>query len=135
MKSRRRKRTSTLPFLAVPQSRSGSGTRKADPSWTVLIALSLILALTLAPGSTSTPTADCFWCGEFATADFILNVALFVPLGLALGVSSGVAAWAAILIAIVVSGGVELAQLAIPGRYPTLSDVLANLLGVSPDEG
>ena len=129
MKSRRRKRTSTLPYLAVPQSRSGSGTRRADPSWTVLIALSLILALTLAPGSTSTPMADCFWCGEFATADFILNVALFVPLGLALGVSNGVAAWAAILIAIVVSGGVELAQLAIPGRYPTLSDVLANLLG------
>lgn len=129
MKSRRRKRTSTLPYLAFPQSRSGSGTRRADPSWTVLIALSLILALTLAPGSTSTPAADCFWCGEFATADFILNVALFVPLGLALGVSSGVAAWAAILIAVVVSGGVELAQLAIPGRYPTLSDVLANLLG------
>jgi len=129
MKNRRRKRTSTLPYLAVPQSRSGSGTRRADPSWTVLIALSLILALTLAPGSTSAPMADCFWCGDFATADFILNVALFVPLGLALGASSGVAAWTAMVIAFVVSGGVELAQLAIPGRYPTLSDVLANLLG------
>jgi VanZ family protein len=129
MKNRRRKRAPNLPYLVVPQSRSGSGTRKADPSWTVLIALSLILALTLVPGSTSVPAADCLWCGEFATADFLLNVALFVPLGLALGVSSGVAAWAAILIALVVSGGVELAQLAIPGRYPTVSDVLANLLG------
>jgi VanZ family protein len=95
----------------------------------VLIALSLILALTLAPGNTPASEVTCFWCGEFATADFILNVGLFVPLGLALGLSTGLATWAAIAIAVVISGGVELAQLAIPGRYPTLSDVLANLLG------
>ncbi len=114
--------------MAMPMT-GRTRSRPSSRSWTVLIALSLILALTLAPVSTPTPASSCWWCGEFATADFILNVLLFVPLGLALGISSGLAIWAAILIAVVISGGVELAQLFIPGRYPTISDVFANLLG------
>lgn len=128
MTRRRRRQVSGLPFVAMP-SAGRARPRPASRSWTVLVALSLILALTLAPVSRSMPVSACFWCGEFATADFILNMLLFVPLGLALGISAGLATGAAIVIAILISGGVELAQLAIPGRYPTLSDVLANTLG------
>jgi len=128
MTRRRRRHARGLPFIAMPTT-GRSRSRPSSRSWTVLIALSLILALTLAPVSRSMPVPSCWWCGEFATADFILNVLLFVPLGLALGISGGIAIWAAIMIAILISGGVELAQLAIPGRYPTISDVLANTLG------
>jgi hypothetical protein len=71
----------------------------------------------------------CVLCGPAGAADFGANVLLFVPLGLGLGLS-GVPWRRATLLAALMSGGIELAQLlVIPGRYATLGDVLANTAG------
>ena len=96
----------------------------------MLLAAAPILAVTLVP--TDTPTDPhrllCIWCGGRASADIILNVLLFVPLGAALG------AWLkgnvrSALAALAITIGIELAQIVIPGRDPNLDDVLANSLG------
>ncbi len=70
----------------------------------------------------------CLLCGERGLADFALNVLLFVPLGAAL-------AWAgergrtALGAGALLSLGIEVAQLAIPGRDSSLSDVVSNTIG------
>lgn len=102
-----------------------------------------LLLLTLLPGPeagkvTGIVAAIATWLGvfdvPFATAyplmEFLANVALFVPFGLLL-----VVAWSAIprgrIIAagFATSGAIELIQLALPTRFSTLSDLIANTLG------
>ena len=96
----------------------------------MLLTAAPIFAVTLVP--TSSPTDPhrllCVWCGGRASADIILNVLLFIPLGAAL------TAWLKgnlrpTLTALAITIGIELAQIAIPGRDPNLDDVLANSLG------
>lgn len=107
----------------------------------VAAALVPILALTLGlPGGATPPEpgpgalpADpvpllCLFCGYNGTADFILNVALFAPLGVALRLS-GWRAGAAALTALALSTAIEALQLGMPGRYTTVGDVAANTLG------
>ena len=93
-------------------------------------ALAPILAATLYPTGATEPEGwvRCLFCGEHGLADFLVNVILFAPLGAALawrGWSLRRVAVAAVL----ASGLVETAQLFIPGRDPSLGDILSNSLG------
>jgi hypothetical protein len=62
--------------------------------------------------------------------EFGANVALFAPLGVLVTLAFR-RAWAGIAAAVVLSAGVELAQLLLPGRTASARDVLANVLGAA----
>lgn len=62
--------------------------------------------------------------------DFGANVLMFVPLGFLLTLLLR-HHWYGVALALVLSAGVELAQLVIPSRQPSLRDVLANVLGAA----
>ena len=72
--------------------------------------------------------AFCLACGAHGTSDLLLNIALFMPLGAALALrgrrSSSIAVLAGLL-----SAAIELSQFYIPGRDPSLSDIVSNTLG------
>ena len=89
-----------------------------------------IVAATLGPADASggVPRILCVFCGSGGAADLVLNVALFLPLGYALA-RAGLPAWSALLVSLLFSTGIEVAQLALPFRSPTLRDVLANAAG------
>ena len=72
----------------------------------------------------------CVLCGRAALADGLANLALFVPLGFALGLLR-YPPRRAVALATGLSVAVELAQFAIPGRDPSLSDVIFNSLGAA----
>jgi hypothetical protein len=89
-----------------------------------------ILAITLTPAGTKPPLPFSAVIGEGRRwlSDGILNLFLFVPLGLALAwdrraISRGV------IIGMLLSTGVEIAQVWIPGRDSSLSDILFNAAG------
>ena len=69
-------------------------------------------------------------CGTRGLADVLGNVMLFAPLGAALA-WTGRRVWRATLIGAVLSITIETAQLVVPGRYATLSDVLTNTAGAA----
>ena len=100
------------------------------PTAVLLLVAAIILALTLAPSPESIerlPVA-CFYCSERATADAIANVILFLPLGVAFAwARPGVKAWPW---GLAMSLGIELTQRWIPGRDPSIGDVLTNALGM-----
>lgn len=97
--------------------------------------LGLILLATLTPGSgPMAPTGLCLLCGERGLADAILNVALFVPLGLGMRGWVG-AAWRAIGLCLLLSFSIELLQLALPGRDSSPADILFNGLGGAAGTG
>ncbi len=100
-------------------------------------ALAVIAAAALAGLATLTPREVtpgqdeltlCVLCGERSLADLLANIALFLPLGFALR-RFGVAAWAVLLVALGASIAIELAQLLIPGRTSSVSDLIGNALG------
>ena len=71
----------------------------------------------------------CLICGSLGAVDAILNVLLFVPLGVGLALC-GVSAKRALLIVTVVSVLIETTQFfIIPGRDATIGDVLTNTIG------
>jgi hypothetical protein len=73
----------------------------------------------------------CIVCGPLGGVDSILNVLLFVPLGVGLSLS-GISLRRTILIAFAMSLAVETTQLFfIPGRDATLGDVITNTLGAT----
>jgi hypothetical protein len=97
--------------------------------------LGLISAIGLIAIATLTPTPGatrgemfCLACGERGVADVILNVLLFVPFGLALA-SLGLTLRRSLLAGFLLSFGLELFQLLLPGRDPTVSDLLCNSVG------
>lgn len=84
----------------------------------------------LAPLSAATPVW-CVVCGAHGVVDVVLNVLLFIPLGLGLGMA-GIRPRAAILIAALTTLTVELLQLGIvAGRDASLSDLVTNTLGAA----
>jgi hypothetical protein len=101
-------------------------------NWFSILWLVVILGVTLFPleATDVPPPIFCVLCGDGALADGILNAALFLPLGAALSVA-GWRAWRTIAFGALLSCGVETAQLVIPGRDPSLSDVLFNTLGTA----
>lgn len=121
----------------APESRPSGGTHGEwlTPGRLLLVVSGAAIAIaTLTPLpqqarlSNLTPLL-CLLCGEQGSADFTLNMLLFVPLGLALGLMglrpALVVGWAA-----VTTLGIETAQLFIvAGRDAALGDVIANTTG------
>jgi len=70
----------------------------------------------------------CLVCGTRGTADALLNVVLFVPLGVVLG-GSRHALLAAAALGLTASLGIELTQIGIAGRDASVSDLLWNTAG------
>lgn len=89
-----------------------------------------IAALTLYPqhATVKAPPSFCILCGDTSVLDAILNVMLFVPLGLGLRLT-GMSRRRAFAIGLVTTITVELLQLAIPGRDTSLGDVFTNSFG------
>jgi hypothetical protein len=84
--------------------------------------------LTPQPGAAS-GSHFCLACGPLGGVNSILNVFLFMPLGVGLAFS-GMRAKRAILAMCALSALIETAQLlVIPGRYSTLGDVITNSVG------
>lgn len=100
------------------------------PRLLVTLAIAAIALATLSPASGPPPATGvlCVLCGELGTPDLLVNLLLYVPLGFALA-SAGVSMRRIVLVAVGLSAGTELLQLLVPGRAPTLRDVLANALG------
>lgn len=67
-------------------------------------------------------------CGDRGTADVVVNLLLFLPFGAALA-AAGVSPLRCVLGGALLSAGVEFAQLYLPGRDPSLGDVVSNTLG------
>jgi hypothetical protein len=80
--------------------------------------------LTLSPEQLQWDQVEC--C---QTTDFVLNIALFIPLGIGLGVT-GFSGLAALLAGAVLSGVIELSQVSlVTGRDASLHDVVSNAFG------
>lgn len=68
----------------------------------------------------------------YAVLEFAANIALFVPLGVLLVAGwRRIPAWTIVAVGAAASTVIELVQLALPSRYSTLSDVIANTLGTA----
>ena len=100
----------------------------------VTCGLAFIGAMTLIPHpeeaarSAATPIT-CLVCGELGTVDVLLNVLLFVPLGLGLRLA-GFSWRRALALGAALSLGIELLQMkVIAGRDASLGDLITNSLG------
>jgi hypothetical protein len=60
--------------------------------------------------------------------EFTANIALFVPMGFLLTLLFR-HPWYGAILAVVVSAGVEIAQIVIPDRQPSLRDIVSNSIG------
>ncbi|MGD2047759.1 MAG: VanZ family protein [Gemmatimonadota bacterium] len=92
-----------------------------------------LLALTMVPSPGLGPydrLVLCVLCGSEGSADAILNVVLFVPLGL-LVAGTKRAPWRAAALGLLISLAVESTQLFVPGRQPALGDLIWNTLGAA----
>ena len=96
----------------------------------LIASVAAILAATLYPiaGAESESFVACIVCGERGIADVLVNIILFLPFGAALA-AGGVAVRRCGLAAALLSASVEFAQLWIPGRDPSLGDVVSNTVG------
>lgn len=98
----------------------------------VVASLLAIAWLTLRPAhAPSSPIAShlCVVCGPQAGVDILLNMLLFVPLGVGLRLG-GLSLWQAVLICFTFSVSIETTQaLVVRGRASTVSDVLTNTFG------
>lgn len=91
----------------------------------IAAAIGLILAATLASGNGGTS----LWSTRLLVADLVLNVALFIPLGMAAR-KAGLRTVPTVLLAAALSLGVEAAQLAVvSGRTASPWDIAANTAG------
>jgi hypothetical protein len=88
-----------------------------------------LVTITLTPGGgrTARILSVCLICGARGSADALLNVILFLPLGLLIGLRRGPAF--ALLVGVGLSAGVETWQLLLTGRYSNVGDVVWNGLG------
>jgi VanZ like family len=89
-----------------------------------------IAVLTLTPqySATKTPPSLCLLCGEQSILDAVLNVILFIPLGIGLRLA-GMSRRRAFAIGLVTTITVETLQLVIPGRDTSLGDIFTNSFG------
>jgi VanZ family protein len=96
----------------------------------VTLAIAAIALATLFPAAGPPPGVSvfCVLCGEVGTPDLLLNIALFLPLGMALAYA-GASPLRAALLALALSATIEALQLLLPGRAPTVRDVVTNALG------
>jgi hypothetical protein len=98
---------------------------------TLLVVLPIIGRLTLRslPGGLPTHFEVCVPCGNEGTADFILNVIMFMPVGFGFRLA-GLRRLPALLIPFALSAGIEALQFfVITGRESDISDIIANSFG------
>ncbi|MGE5745129.1 MAG: VanZ family protein [Gemmatimonadota bacterium] len=102
------------------------------PRFLLTAAVACILAATLTPAGTVVESEflRCLLCGARGLSDSLVNIILFAPLGITLALN-GRHGMRAVLLGGMLSCGVELAQIFIPGRDPSLGDVVANTLGTA----
>jgi len=121
---------------AAPDGRV-DGDGNVSGGWAMFaIALSVVVigALTLRPGRPPgllavIPPWSCIVCGTDGAADALLNVLLFVPLGVSLALG-GLTTGAGAVIVVLTTAAIEVAQATvIPFRYAALGDVVWNTLG------
>ena len=97
----------------------------------VVLAVAFIASLTLYPTGGKPPFEPwCITCGATLGVDSVLNVLLFAPLGFALE-RRRTRLWVAVLAGFALSASIELTQNWIPGRDPSLRDLLCNTLGAA----
>ena len=91
--------------------------------------LGLVLVGTLGlPGDPATvPSGPCLVCGSRGTSDVLVNLAMLAPLGVA--ASAGVLGFRPALL-FLLPVAIELGQLLLPGRHPSVGDVLFNVVGL-----
>ena len=69
---------------------------------------------------------------DVATLEVTANVLMFVPLGLLLASSRRMARpWLAVAAGLTFSAAIETTQILLPGRFPTVQDVVANTAGAA----
>ena len=120
-----------IPRRGKRRSRRRIQVRRSAVAAFALLGLVLFLTLFPEPPSEGSKAGGCFWCGHYALADAILNLLLFLPIGFLLGLrhkGSHVRTWAGLTALAVL---IEVAQLFIPGRFATLSDILMNSAGAA----
>lgn len=99
-----------------------------------LAGVAFIALMTLMPdpngaGEAAATPLYCVVCGSLGGVDVLLNVSLFVPLGVGLGLA-GFSWRRALVLAGILSFGIELLQMkVIPGRDASLGDLLMNSAG------
>jgi hypothetical protein len=112
----------------IPGDRNGS---RGTLALLRVAALIPILMLTLQPASDErlgVGWQTCIVCGEVGLAAAILNTALFIPFGAALGLGRR-SLWVLGFVGFAASLGIETVQHLLPGRNPTLGDLLFNTAG------
>ena len=126
---RRSDQTSIQSTDPLPSPSSNRIPRRIGPVGATLSLLFIGVA-TLTPTGGAAPSVGslCLGCGEFGTTDVVLNILLFAPLGLVLG-RAGIRPLIIMGVGLFLSGGIEALQFLLPGRAPTLRDVLTNSLG------
>lgn len=68
----------------------------------------------------------------YPVLEFIANIALFVPFGALVAMAwPALQAWKVIVAGAATSIVIEVVQIALPTRFPTVSDVIANTLGAA----
>lgn len=98
-----------------------------------LLSAGVVAAATLLPSPEQSPLPRwelCLACGDLGGANAVLNVALFTPLGATL-LWLGLRPRHIVLVGVLLSLFIEVAQVWIPGRHSTLGDVACNALGVA----
>ena len=115
-------------------SPAGSGIGRRMGLLLSAVGAAFIGLLTLAPNPGQTAYSDitpllCLVCGPYGGADVLLNILLFMPLGMGLRLVGW--SWArAVGVAASLSFGVEFLQYTVvSGRDASLSDLLTNTLG------
>lgn len=99
----------------------------------IALPLVVILVSTLHPewGHWSRLRIWCMLCGERDAADALMNLALFVPLGLGLAAAGDIPVPRVVMLGLGLAILIEFCQLIIPGRDPSARDVLFNGLGTA----
>lgn len=104
---------------------------KAAGTVITVLSLCIIAALTLTPDPSAgyQPLSLCITCGALGGVDFVLNILLFLPLGVGLRLR-GVSPRRAWLFALALTICIEALQVrVIAGRDASLGDVISNALG------
>ena len=108
----------------------GNGRAWRGNAIAIAVVVLAILVVTLSPGRAGerAPFSFAFDPGRRGVSDAILNILLFVPLGVAIGWSRR-GAIAAGRVGLLLATIIEVAQTILPGRDPALSDIVLNTAG------
>jgi VanZ family protein len=90
-----------------------------------------VLVATLTPAGDEKPRLVlCLVCRDAGSADVLVNLMLYAPLGAAITLCGWRSRWA-LIAPLLLSASIEVAQIWIPGRDPSLGDVTFNTLGAA----